>query len=75
MLAKQASIAAVAGFAFGALQALAIRPLMAQVDLKLIIPNTLFIMVFAGSLLLCLSAAMVSFRKVAAIDPALVFRT
>jgi putative ABC transport system permease protein len=75
MLAKQASIAAVAGFAFGALQALAIRPLMAQADLKLIIPNALFIIVFAGSILLCLSAAMVSFRKVAAIDPALVFRT
>ena len=75
MLAKQASIAAVAGFAFGALQALAIAPLMAHVDLKLIIPNTLFIIVFAGSVLLCLSAAVVSFRKVAAIDPALVFRT
>jgi putative ABC transport system permease protein len=65
----------VAGFAFGALQALAIRPLMARADLKLIIPNTLFIIVFAGSIVLCLSAAMVSFRKVAAIDPALVFRT
>jgi putative ABC transport system permease protein len=75
MLAKQASIAAVAGFAFGALQALAIAPLMAKVDLKLIIPNILFIAVFGGSIVLCLSAAMVSFRKVAAIDPALVFRT
>ena len=75
MLAKQASIAAVAGFAFGALQALAIAPLMAKADLKLIIPNALFVIVFAGSFLLCLGAAMVSFRKVAAIDPALVFRT
>lgn len=75
MLAKQASIAAVAGFALGAIQALAIAPLMARVDLKLIIPNALFLIVFAGSVLLCLSAAMVSFRKVAAIDPALVFRT
>jgi putative ABC transport system permease protein len=74
MLAKQASIAAVAGFAFGALQALAIAPLMAKADLKLIIPNPLFAIVFAGSLLLCLGAAMVSFRKVASIDPALVFR-
>ena len=75
MLAKQATIAAVAGFAFGALQALAIGPLMAKADLKLIIPNALFVIVFGGSLLLCLGAAMVSFRKVAAIDPALVFRT
>ncbi|MGZ8852671.1 MAG: ABC transporter permease [Thermoanaerobaculia bacterium] len=75
ILAKQASIAAVAGFAFGALQALAIAPLMAKADLKLIIPNSLFVIVFAGSFLLCLAAAMVSFRKVAKIDPALVFRT
>ncbi len=75
MLAKQATIAAVAGFAFGALQAFAIRPLMYKIDLKLIIPNSLFIFVFIGSILLCLTASMVSFRKVASIDPALVFRT
>jgi putative ABC transport system permease protein len=74
ILGKQASIAAIAGFAFGALQALAIAPLMAKADLKLIIPNSLFVIVFAGSFLLCLAAAMVSFRKVAKIDPALVFR-
>jgi len=30
--------------------------------------------VFLGTLLMCLAASMVSFRKVAAIDPALVFR-
>lgn len=75
MLGKQATIAAIAGFGLGALQAMAIGPLMARVDLKLIIPNTLFISVFIGSLLLCLGASMVSFRKVASIDPALVFRS
>jgi putative ABC transport system permease protein len=31
--------------------------------------------VFAGTLVLCLLSALVSFRKVASIDPALVFRT
>jgi ABC-type lipoprotein release transport system permease subunit len=30
--------------------------------------------VFAGTLALCLAAAIISFRKVAGIDPALVFR-
>ena len=30
--------------------------------------------VFAGTVVLCLAAALVSFRKVAKIDPALVFR-
>ena len=33
------------------------------------------VMVGVGTLVLCLAAAMISFRKVARIDPALVFRT
>jgi putative ABC transport system permease protein len=74
ILAKQATIAAVAGFALGALQTAAIRPLMARIDLKLIIPNPLYAAVFAGSIALCLAASMLSFRKVATIEPALVFR-
>jgi putative ABC transport system permease protein len=75
ILGKQATIAAVAGFSLGALQAFALRPVMAGIDLKLIIPMELYLMVFAGAVLLCLGAAMISFRKVASIDPALVFRT
>ena len=75
ILGKQATIAAVAGFALGAVQAFAIRPLMAKIDLKLIIPNSLFVIVLVGSIVLCLTAAMISFRKVASIDPALVFRS
>ena len=31
--------------------------------------------VFVGTLAMCLGAAMLSFRRVASIDPALVFRT
>jgi putative ABC transport system permease protein len=75
ILGKQATIAAVAGFALGALQAFALRPVMSRIDLKLIIPTTLYVIVFAGAIALCLAAAMISFRKVASIDPALVFRT
>ncbi|HEY0143560.1 MAG TPA: ABC transporter permease [Thermoanaerobaculia bacterium] len=75
ILGKQATIAAIAGFALGALQAFAMRPVMAKIDLKLIIPMELYLAVFAGAVLLCLSAAIISFRKVASIDPALVFRT
>jgi putative ABC transport system permease protein len=75
ILGKQATIAAVAGFALGALQAFALRPVMAKIDLKLIIPNELYIAVLFGAIALCLAAAMISFRKVASIDPALVFRT
>ena len=74
ILAKQATIAAVTGFALGALQTAAIRPLMEKIDLKLIIPNPLYVAVFLGSIVLCLAASMLSFRKVATIEPALVFR-
>ena len=75
ILGKQATIAAIAGFALGALQAFALRPVMAKIDLKLIIPTQLYVLVLIGAIALCLSAAVISFRKVATIDPALVFRT
>jgi putative ABC transport system permease protein len=75
ILGKQATIAAIAGFALGAVQAYAIRPLIYKIDLKLVIPNSLSVAVFIGSIVLCLAASMISFRKVASIDPALVFRT
>ena len=47
---------------------------MAQIGLKLIISPEFAAIVFVGTLALCLVAALVSFRKVATIDPALVFR-
>jgi putative ABC transport system permease protein len=74
ILGKQAAIAAVFGFALGALMAYAMRPVIHGIDLKLVIPPSLSLLVFLGAIVLCLSAAMISFRKVASIDPALVFR-
>jgi len=74
ILGKHATIAAIAGFFLGALMAYAIRPLIYKIDLKLVIPNELAIAVFFGAIALCLAASMISFRKVASIDPALVFR-
>jgi putative ABC transport system permease protein len=75
ILGKQATISAIAGFVLGALMAFALRPAIAKIDLKLIIPPVFAAIVFAGAILMCLAAAMISFRKVASIDPALVFRT
>jgi putative ABC transport system permease protein len=75
ILGKQATIAAIAGFALGALQAFALAPVMTKIDLKLIIPTQLYVFVLIGAIALCLAAAVISFRKVASIDPALVFRT
>lgn len=74
ILGKQAAIAAVIGFILGAIPAYLLRPLIARADLKLIITPDFAALVFAGTLVLCLAAAIISFRKVAGIDPALVFR-
>src|SRR5262245_42682470 len=74
ILGKQATIAAIAGFVMGALMAYAMRPAISKIDLKLIIPPALVAIVFAGAIVMCLAAAIISFRKVASIDPALVFR-
>ena len=75
ILAQQATIAALFGFVVGGAMAWALRPAMAAIHLKLIVPGSLAALVFVGTVLLCLGAAIVSFRKVARIDPALVFRT
>ena len=75
MLARQASISAVLGFVLGYVPAQLLKPLIAKADLKLIIVPELTLSVFVGTVVLCLVSALVSFRKVASIDPALVFRT
>ena len=48
---------------------------MARLYLDVMISPAFALAVFAGTLLMCLGAAMLSFRRVAGIDPALVFRT
>jgi putative ABC transport system permease protein len=74
MLGQQASIAAVVGFVLGYVPAQLLKPVIAKADLKLIIAPELTLTVFVGTFVLCLLSALVSFRKVAGIDPALVFR-
>jgi putative ABC transport system permease protein len=74
ILGEQALIAAVVGFALGTAQSLAVRPLMAGLQLSVLIPPAFVAAVFVGTVLMCLGAALFSFRRVAGIDPALVFR-
>jgi putative ABC transport system permease protein len=74
LLAEQAVIAAVVGFVLGALPSFAVEPLIRRAGLKLIIPAPVVAIVFVGTIVFCLAAALISFRKVAKIDPALVFR-
>ena len=75
MLGKQALVAAVIGFVLGYLPAQFLKPVIASAGLKLIIAPQLTLVVLVGTVALCLVSALVSFRKVAGIDPALVFRT
>jgi putative ABC transport system permease protein len=75
IIAEQAIIAAVLGFLVGAALAYAVRPIMAGMDLKLIIPPALIGYVFLGAVALCLGASLISFRKIAGMDPAVVFRS
>jgi putative ABC transport system permease protein len=75
MLGKQATVAAVLGFVFGYVPAQLLKPVIAAAGLKLIIAPEVIGVVLVGTVLLCLVSALVSFRKVAGIDPALVFRT
>ncbi len=74
ILGEQALIAAVIGFALGGLISLAMRPAMAKLYLNVLISPSFAAAVFVGTVLMCLGAAMLSFRRVAGIDPALVFR-
>ena len=75
MLGKQATVAAVLGFVLGYVPAQFLKPVIAAAGLKLIIVPEVTGVVLVGTVLLCLLSALVSFRKVASIDPALVFRT
>jgi putative ABC transport system permease protein len=74
ILGQQATLAALVGFGVGAGMAYLLRPAMAKIDLKLLISQDFTLIVLAGTLVLCLASAVISFRKVARIDPALVFR-
>ena len=75
IIAEQATIAAVIGFVVGTALAYAVRPVLAGLDLKLIIPPVLVGDVFVGAVALCLGASLISFRKIAGLDPAVVFRS
>jgi len=75
ILTRQATISALVGFVFGAIPSYLVGTLITKADLKLIIPPSLWTGVFVGTVAMCLAASLLSFRKVASIDPALVFRT
>jgi putative ABC transport system permease protein len=74
ILGEQALIAALIGFSLGAVISLGMRPAMAGLGLNVLLSPSFAASVFAGTVFMCLGAAVFSFRRVSSIDPALVFR-
>ncbi len=74
VVAKQAALAALIGYALGAALTCAARPVVTAFDLKLDVSPAFAALVFLGTVGLCLAASTVSFRRVATLDPAVVFR-
>jgi putative ABC transport system permease protein len=74
MLGRQSVIYAILGYVLGVIPALIAKRLLIRMDLNVLMPGWLIVVVFFSTVALCLLAATVSFRKVAAIDPAIVFR-
>lgn len=74
ILAQQALTSALLGYAGGYLIAQGMGPVVRWLDLKMLITPALSLSVFAGTVALCLGAALFSFRSIADLDPALVFR-
>ncbi len=74
IIAEQATYAAVLGYGLALALAFGLQPVLARLDLKMIVSPTLTALVYAGTQALCLGAASLSFRKVASLDPAMVFR-
>jgi putative ABC transport system permease protein len=74
IIAEQASFAAAIGFGIGLLLTNLLGPVLSGLDMKMVVTPTLCALVFAGTLGLCLVASTLSFRKVARLDPAIVFR-
>ena len=74
ILGEQALIAAVVGFVVGGAISWALRPAMASLHLNVLVSPSFAAAVFAGTVAMCLGSAVFSFRRVAGIDPALVFR-
>ena len=74
IIAEQATFASALGYALALLLAVSLAPILEHFEMKMIISPTLAGLVFIGTQALCIAAASLSFGKVAAVDPALVFR-
>ena len=69
IVAQQAGVAALVGFVLGVSISLTVRLAMTHFGLKLILPLAQIGWVFVGTVVLCLLASVLSFGRVASLDP------
>jgi putative ABC transport system permease protein len=74
VIAQQAVIAACLGFGLGTAVSLGLIPILAQIDMPLCVEPSHAALIFVGTLGFCLAASAWSFRRISALDPAMVFR-
>jgi putative ABC transport system permease protein len=74
VILEQASIAACVGYLMGTAATLASVPLLARIDMPLVVRPELAAIIFIGTLGFCWLAALWSFRRISKLDPAIVFR-
>ncbi len=74
VIVEQAAIAACLGYLLGSGATLASIPLLARIDMPLVVSPELAATIFVGTLGFCLLASAWSFRRIARLDPAIVFR-
>jgi putative ABC transport system permease protein len=74
IVAEQASYAGALGFGLAAALTYGVMSVLERLDMRMSVSPTLAASVFVATQVLCLSAAFLSFRKVASLDPAIVFR-
>jgi putative ABC transport system permease protein len=75
LIALQACFAALAGFVLGIAPVFVLRALARGVGLDLVMSPELALTVLVAAIVLCLASSLLTFRRIARIDPALVFRT
>ena len=69
LVAVQAGVAGLLGYLLALPVVLALRVGARQLGLEVVITPSFAAVVFAGSLLLCLGASLLTFRRIASIDP------
>jgi putative ABC transport system permease protein len=74
VVAEKASYASALGYGLGVGLVFGLAPVLERLDMKMIVSPTVAALVFVGTEALCLGAAVLSFRKVASLDPAVLFR-